>query len=131
MIAEFLTVIPKTPSLVLITYRPEYRGVLTRVRGAQSIALAPLSDPETAALIAELLGPTPRWAGWRRPSPRGPPVTRFLPRRLCVNSPIGAYCGGPGAYTSTAEGAEVRVPATLQATIAGASIGSTQKRNAP
>ena len=26
MIAEFLTVIPQTPSLVLVTYRPEYRG---------------------------------------------------------------------------------------------------------
>ena len=26
MLADFLTVIPQTPSLVLITYRPEYRG---------------------------------------------------------------------------------------------------------
>ena len=26
MLAEFLTVIPQTPSLVLITYRPDYRG---------------------------------------------------------------------------------------------------------
>ena len=26
MIADFLTVIPQTPSLVMITYRPEYRG---------------------------------------------------------------------------------------------------------
>ena len=26
MLAEFFTVIPHTPSLVLITYRPEYRG---------------------------------------------------------------------------------------------------------
>ena len=25
MLAEFLTVIPQTPSLVLVTYRPEYR----------------------------------------------------------------------------------------------------------
>ena len=27
MLAEFLTVIPQTPSLVLVTYRPEYRGI--------------------------------------------------------------------------------------------------------
>src|SRR6476659_7011422 len=33
MIADFLTVIPQTPSLVMITYRPEYRGRLTRVHG--------------------------------------------------------------------------------------------------
>ena len=59
MLAEFLTVIPQTPSLVLVTYRPEYRGALTRVAGAQTIALAPLSDSETAALVSELLGPDP------------------------------------------------------------------------
>src|SRR5262249_31123277 len=42
MLADLLTVIPQTPSVVLITSRPEYRGVLTRVPGAQNIALAPL-----------------------------------------------------------------------------------------
>ena len=30
MLADFLTVIPQTRSLVLLTYRPEYRGALTR-----------------------------------------------------------------------------------------------------
>ena len=64
MLAEFLTVIPQTPSLVLITYRPEYRGALSQVAGAQTIALAPLSDPETAALVTSCSGRTPRWAGW-------------------------------------------------------------------
>ena len=34
-----------------------------RVHGAQTIALAPLSDSETAALITELLGAGP--IGWR------------------------------------------------------------------
>ena len=28
MLADFVTVIPQTPSLVLITYRPEYSGVV-------------------------------------------------------------------------------------------------------
>jgi predicted ATPase len=41
MLADFLTVIPQTPSLVLVTYRPEYEGALARVHGAQSITLAP------------------------------------------------------------------------------------------
>ena len=59
MLAEFLTVIPQTPSLVLVTYRPEYRGALSRVAGAQTIVLAPLSDSETTALVAELLGSDP------------------------------------------------------------------------
>ena len=56
MLADFLTVIPQTPSLVLVTYRPEYRGALTRVANAQTITLAPLTDSETAALVSELLG---------------------------------------------------------------------------
>src|SRR5277367_6079027 len=63
MIADFLTVIPQTPSLVLATYRPEYEGALARVHGAQTIALAPLSDSETAALVSELLGPDPSVRG--------------------------------------------------------------------
>ena len=48
MLADFVTVIPQTPSLVLATYRPEYEGALARVHGAQTIALAPLTDSETA-----------------------------------------------------------------------------------
>ena len=46
MLADFLTVIPQTPSLVLITYRPEYRGVLAHVGAAQTIALAPLPSQQ-------------------------------------------------------------------------------------
>src|SRR5271156_5914788 len=57
MIAGFLTVIPQTPSLVLVTYRPEYEGALARVHRAQTIALAPLRDSETTALVSGLLGP--------------------------------------------------------------------------
>ena len=42
MLADLLTVIPRTKLMVLITSRPEYEGALTRVHGAQTIALAPL-----------------------------------------------------------------------------------------
>ncbi|MGH3561486.1 MAG: adenylate/guanylate cyclase domain-containing protein, partial [Mycobacterium sp.] len=49
MLADFLAVVPQTPSLVLITYRPEYRGALTRVPGAQTIALAPLGGSPSLA----------------------------------------------------------------------------------
>src|SRR4029077_14875734 len=34
MVADFVAVIPHTPSLVLVTSRPEYHGALTRVTGA-------------------------------------------------------------------------------------------------
>ena len=59
MLADFLSVIPRTPSMVLITSRPEYEGALTRVHGAQTIALGPLGDSDTAALLGELLGSDP------------------------------------------------------------------------
>ncbi len=59
MLAAFVMVIPQTPSLVLVTYRPEYEGALAQVHGAQTFALAPLSVSETAALVSELLGPDP------------------------------------------------------------------------
>jgi hypothetical protein len=72
MIADFLTVIPQTASLVLITYRPEYEGALARVHGAQTITLAPLSDPETTALVSQLLGQDPL-----EPGPLAP-VTAIL-----------------------------------------------------
>ncbi|MDT0407277.1 hypothetical protein RM528_36165, partial [Streptomyces sp. DSM 41635] len=41
MLSDFLLVTPQTPSLVVITYRPEYHGALSHVHGAQTIVLAP------------------------------------------------------------------------------------------
>jgi class 3 adenylate cyclase len=119
MIAEFLAVIPQTPSLVLVTYRPEYRGALSRVAGAQTIALAPLSDSETAALVCELLGSDPsvgRVVTVITEKAAGNPffaeeIVRDLAER-------GVLRGNRSAYESTADAGEVSVPATLQATIA-------------
>jgi predicted ATPase len=119
MLGDFLTVIPQTPSMVLLTCRPEYRGDLTHVADGQTLALMPLSDSEAAALIAQLLGADPsvdalgltiadRAAG-------NPFFAEEIVRDLAER---GVLEGQPGAYKSTVEGAEVNVPATLQATIA-------------
>ena len=40
MLADFFAVIRQTPSMVLITYRPEYRGTLATIPGAQTLSLA-------------------------------------------------------------------------------------------
>lgn len=119
MLAEFLTVIPQTATLVLITCRPEYRGALTGIAGTQSIGLAPLGDSEIAVLVSEMLGShasvrevgsaiTDRAAG--NPFFAGEMVRELAERGVLV--------GRPGEYVSTAKLADVRVPATLQATIA-------------
>jgi class 3 adenylate cyclase len=119
MLAEFLTVIPQTPSLVLVTYRPEYRGALSRVAGAQTIALAPLSDSETAALISELLGPDPsvgKVVTMITEKAAGNPF--FAEEMMRDLAERGVLRGNRSAYESTADAGEVSVPATLQATIA-------------
>jgi hypothetical protein len=118
MLADFLTVISRTPSMVLITARPEYQGALTRVPGAQTIALAPLGDSDTAALIGELLGPDPsvgdlaaiiaeRAAG-------NPFFAEEMVRELAQR---GVLAGERGGYVCRADVAEVSVPATVQAAI--------------
>lgn len=119
MLAEFLTVIPQTPSLVLVTYRPEYRGPLMRVEGAQTIALAPLSDRETAALVAELLGSDPSVdALGQRIADRAAGNPFFVEELVRDLAERGVLRGESGGYLSAAQVREVSVPATLQATIA-------------
>jgi hypothetical protein len=119
MLAEFFTVIPQTPSLVLVTYRPEYRGALSQVAGAQSIALAPLSDSETTALVSELLGPNPSVGGVitmiTEKAAGNPFFAEEIVRDLAER---GVLRGDRSSYELTADAAEVSVPATLQATIA-------------
>ena len=119
MLADFLTVIPQTPLLTIVTYRPEYRGALAQVLGAQTLALAPLSDPETAALVSELLGPDPSVGELGQAIAERAAGTPFFVEEIVRElAEQGVLQGKPGAHISTAEVAEVSVPATLQATIA-------------
>ena len=118
MLAEFLTVIPQTRSLVLVTYRPEYEGALARVHGAQAVALVPLSDSETAALVADMLGPDPSVGGLGDTIVERAAGNPFFAEEIVRDlAERGVLRGQPGAYVSTTPGGEVNVPATLQATI--------------
>ena len=119
MIADFLNVIPRTPSVVLITYRPHYQGALAQVPGVHTIFLAPLNDADTTALLDELLGSDPsteaisaliagRAAG-------NPFFIEEMVRELATR---GVFEGERGGYVCHTSVAEVTVPATLQATIA-------------
>jgi adenylate cyclase len=119
MLADFLVVVPQTPLLTLVTYRPEYRGALAQVPGAQTIALAPLSDSETAALVSGLLGPDPSVVGLGQMIADRASGTPFFAEEIVRDlAERGVLQGNPGAYLSTAEATEVSVPPTLQATIA-------------
>ena len=119
MLADFLTVVQQTPLLTLITYRPEYHGALAQVPGAQTLALAPLTNPETSALVSQLLGPDPSVIELGHTIAEKTGGTPFFAEEIVRElAEQGVLQGNPGAYLSTAEATEVSVPATLQATIA-------------
>jgi hypothetical protein len=118
-LTEFLMVIPQSPSLVLVTYRPEYRGALRQAAGAQTIVLASLSDSETTVLVPELLGSKPSVEALGHTIVERAAGNPFFAKEIVRDlAERGVLDGQPGAYKSTVEGAEVNVPATLQATIA-------------
>jgi class 3 adenylate cyclase len=118
MLADFLAIISKTPSTVLITARPEYDGALHRVPGTQTIALAPLGDSDTASLLGELIGTdssiddlaqliADRAAG-------NPFFAEEMVRELVQR---GVLAGERGDYVCRTDVAELTVPATVQAAI--------------
>jgi class 3 adenylate cyclase len=119
MLADLVTVIPQTPSLVLITYRPEYTGALSRVSGTQSIALAPLTDPETGTLVSQLLGSDPSVGELGQLIGERAAGNPFFAEEIVRDlAECGVLRGSRSAYVSTVDAAEVSVPATVQATIA-------------
>ena len=119
MLAEFFTVIPQTPTLVLVTYRPEYAGGLTRVHGAETITLSPLSETETAALVSELVGPDPSLNMLGQTITDRAAGNPFFAEEMVQDlAERGVLRGNRNAYVSTVGTAEITVPATVQATIA-------------
>jgi adenylate cyclase len=119
MIAEFLTVIPQTPSLVLTTYRPEYCGALARAPRSQTIALEPLDNSQISSLSTELLGADPSVAGLADVIAERAAGNPFFAEEMVRDlTERDVLVGGRGCYMCTDAVTGVRVPSTLQATIA-------------
>ena len=115
---EFVTVVPQTRSLVLITYRPDYRGALSRVAGAETITLAPLTAAQSAALITELLGTHPSVSELAAQIAERAAGNQFFADEIVRDlAERGVLDGDHGAYVCRDGGADVSVPATLQAAI--------------
>ena len=105
MLADFLTVIPQTPSLVLVTYRPEYRGALSsgaRCADHRPCAAERFGDRSTG--LAAARAATPRSAGWAtmiaERAAGNPFFAEEIVRELAER---GVLRGNRGAYMSTAE----------------------------
>jgi adenylate cyclase len=119
MLAGFVTVVPQSHSLVLITYRPEYRGALSRIPGAQTISLAPLNAAQTEALTTELLGTDPSVRALAaRIAERAAGNPFFAEEMVRDLAQRGVLEGDRGAYRCHDDAADIKVPGTLQATIA-------------
>ena len=104
----------------MITYRPEYRGALARVSGAQTIALAPLSDAETTgADFGTARRRTHRCGRWDQTIAERAAGTPFFAEEIVRDlAERGVLHGKPRRIHLDGDVAEVSVPATVQATIA-------------
>jgi adenylate cyclase len=118
MLADFMAVSSQVPSLMLITYRPEYHGALSRVPGAQTIALRPLSDVHTTALTTELVGGDPSLAGLVERVVRRAAGNPFFAEEMVRDlAERGVMDGQAGAYLLRSAVDDVDVPANLHSTI--------------
>lgn len=119
MLADFLAVIPRTRSLVVVTYRPEYAGVLSRSPRSQTITLEPLADSDIAALSGGMLGSDPSVTsliGLVAERAGGNPF--FAEELIRDFAEQGLLTGQRGNYVCTRPLADVTIPGTLQAVIA-------------
>ncbi|WP_264041906.1 adenylate/guanylate cyclase domain-containing protein [Mycobacterium paraffinicum] len=119
MLADFLTVIRQTRSMMLITYRPEYQGALAAIPGAQTIALRPLNNTQTVALIGELIGTDASVHGLAEVISERAGGNPFFAEEIVRDlAERGSIQGERGSYLLHGEIADITAPPTLHAVIA-------------
>jgi adenylate cyclase len=119
VLADLLATLTRARSLVLVTYRPEYEGALSRHPGAQTITLSPLDDDQTAELISGLLGRDASVGGLAGQIAERAAGNPFFVQEIVRDlADRGVLAGGRGCYLCPTGADDVAVPATLQAAIA-------------
>lgn len=118
MLTDLLTVVSRSPLMVLVTSRPEYDGALKRTRDSQAIALAALSDSDATTLLGELLGSDPTVGDLSAViTARAAGNPFFAEEMVREFGQRGVLVGERGRYVCRTDVAELRVPATVQAAI--------------
>ncbi len=118
MLADFMAVSSQVPSLMLITYRSEYRGALSRVPGAQTIALRPSERCAHNGIDDELVGAIRRSPVWSNVSSARAAGNPFFAEEMVRDlAERGVMDGQAGAYLLRGAVDDVDVPANLQSTI--------------
>jgi predicted ATPase len=118
MLAEFLSVVPRTRTMVLITHRPEYDGALAHAPRSQTIALEPLDDSQMSQLSTELLGKDRSLAGLAEVITTRAAGNPFFAEEIIRDlTERDVLVGGRGCYLCTDPVDDVSVPGTLHAVI--------------
>ena len=118
LLADFLAVVPQIPALTLLTHRPEYRGRLSQIPGAQTVALRPLTNAQTAMLAGQLVGADPQLGELAvRVAERAGGNPFFAEEMVRDLAERGVLNGQPGSYALRGDVDDADVPATLHATI--------------
>lgn len=119
ILAELISAVPETHSLVLLAYRPEYDGALAHASQRQTIVLDPLDESHMSALSAELLGKDPSIGALADVVVKRAGGNPFFAEEIVRDfSERDVLIGGRGCYLCVDPVAEESVPSTLQAVIA-------------
>ncbi len=118
VLADFAATLGGTASMFVMTYRPEFRGVLHR-RSNETIALQPLTESMSVRLVGHLLGGDPSLAGLAERIAAAVAGNPFFAEEI-VRDLAGrrVLSGSRGAYRLTGDANEIAVPATVQAVLA-------------
>ncbi len=118
LLAHFAAAVPRMRATLLVVYRPQYSGALSRIPGAHVITLTPLSDSHIAELIKGLLGEHPSVLGLSTVVADRAAGVPFAAEEIVRDlAERGELEGDPGAYVCVREVRDIHVPASLQAII--------------
>jgi adenylate cyclase len=118
LLADFAAAVPRMRAMLLVAYRPQYSGALSRIPAAHLVTLKPLSDSQTAELIKGLLGEHPSVLGLSTVIADRAAGVPFAAEEIVRDlAERGELEGDPGAYVCVREVRDVHVPASLQAII--------------
>jgi adenylate cyclase len=118
LLAHFAAAVPMMRATLLVVYRPQYSGALSRIPGAHVFTLTPLSDSDIAVLIKGLLGEHPSVLGLSTVVADRAAGVPFAAEEIVRDlAERGELEGDPGAYVCVREVRDIHVPASLQAII--------------
>jgi adenylate cyclase len=118
-LAHLIAAAADTRSLVVLNFRPEYEAAWMASAHYEPLALAPLADDATDALLEHLLGGDPSLAELAdliRARTEGNPF--FVEELVQALVEAGSLTGERGAHRLAAPVSEAAVPASVQATLA-------------